>query len=245
MASVALAGIVLFCLLGSAFIGMILRSHLPAAHLSADSIDAIKLATAIVGTLAGIALGFLTASAKTAFDSAEADLRTSVAEIILLDRIMAHYGPETQDARSSLAKFVTLKLDRQASLGFADDSALEAVQAKLRALVPATAAQRSLQARAIEVSGQIAETHWHLDETGSEVLPPPFVVVLVLWLSLLFGTFGLLAPRNMTVTITVTICAVSVAGAVFLIVDMSHPHLGLIQISDAPLRIALGELGRS
>src|SRR3954447_18955854 len=182
MASVALAGIVLVCLLGAVFIGILIRARLPADHLSAGSTDAIKLATAIVGTLAAIALGFLTASSKTAFDSAEADLRTSVSEIILLDRVLAHYGPEALDARRLLAKFVGLKLDRQARVGTADDSALEAVEDKLRALVPTTSAQRSLRARALEGSGKIAETRWHLEETGSEVLPGPFLGILVLWL---------------------------------------------------------------
>ena len=66
---------------------------------------------------------------------------------------------------------------------------------------------------------------------------------MIFWLSVLFATFGLLAPSNMTVVLTLLVCALSVAGAVFLIVDMTNPYLGLIRISDAPLRDALAELG--
>lgn len=244
MSSVVLGGIVFSCLLGAALIGALLRAYLPEHHLSTESRDAIKLATAIVATLSAVALGFLTASAKTSFDHAEVELRMSVAQAVLLDRVMAHYGPETQEARSQLRKFVAAQLDRSNRDPATDDLAIEAVQDELRSLAPQTAAQRSLQARALEVSGKIAEAHWLLVETESEQLPWSFVSILVLWLTLLFATFGLLAPSNATVICTLLVCALSVAGAVFLIVDMAHPYVGLIQVSDAPLRMGLEQLGR-
>ena len=118
------------------------------------------------------------------------------------------------------------------------------MQNKLRSLVPETAPQRLLQARALEISGKIAEAYWLLVETESEEPPLPFVVILVLWLTLLFATFGLLAPFNATVACTVLICALCVAGAVFLITDMAHPYLGLINVSDAPFRAAIDYIGR-
>jgi hypothetical protein len=40
------------------------------------------------------------------------------------------------------------------------------------------------------------------------------------------------------------ISALAVAGAIFLILEMYHPHAGLIQVSDAPLRAALAQLGQ-
>ena len=67
---------------------------------------------------------------------------------------------------------------------------------------------------------------------------------MVFWLGLLFGTFCLLAAPNTTVLATLVICAVFVAGALFLTVDMDHPYLGFIHVSDAPLRVALSQLGR-
>ena len=73
-------------------------------------------------------------------------------------------------------------------------------------------------------------------ETGSESLPWALLMILVFWLALLFATFGLLAPGNATIIATLLVCSLSVAGAVFLIVDMAHPYLGLIYVSDAPLR---------
>ena len=254
MSSVVLGGIVFLCLFGATLIGMLLRSRLPDHHLSVESRDAIRLATAVVGTLSALALGLLVASAKSAYDNAEGELKTSVARIMLLDRVMAHYGPETAVARDLLRKLVMERLDQgwgsasardTASETGVNDTGIEPVQDILRTLSPTTDAQRWLQSRALEVSGQIAEAHWMRLETGSEGLPWPFLTILVFWLAVLFATFGLLAPGNATVVLTLLVCSLSVAGAVFLIVDMAHPYLGLIYVSDAPLRAVLDQLGRT
>jgi hypothetical protein len=101
MGPFAVGGIVFASLFGGAILGITLSAALPAHHLSSDSKDAIKLATAIVATLAALALGLLVASAKTSFDTADTQLRNSIARTVLLDRIMAHYGPETREARSA------------------------------------------------------------------------------------------------------------------------------------------------
>ena len=244
MDSVTLGGIVFCCLLGAALIGALLRRYLPEPHLSTESKDAIKLPTAIVATLSAIALGLLTASAKTTFDRAEVQLKTTVAQVVVLDRVMVSYGPQTQEARRLLRDFVVTQLDPLKRGTATSEFGIEAVQNNLRSLVPETAPQRLLQARALEISGKITEAYWLLVESESEEPPLPFVVVLVLWLTLLFGTFGLLAPFNATVACTVLICALCVAGAVFLITDMAHPHLGLIHVSDAPFRAALDYIGR-
>lgn len=120
---------------------------------------------------------------------------------------------------------------------------IEDIQDSLRALNPKDAAQGSLQTRALEVSGMIAEGHWQLVETTDEGLPVPFLIVLISWLALLFATFGLQAPLNSTVILIIIVCSLSVAGAIFVISDMASPYAGLIHISETPLRTALDRLG--
>lgn len=80
-------------------------------------------------------------------------------------------------------------------------------------------------------------------ESGTEGLPIAFLVILVFWLAWLFATFGLHAPPNPTVFCIILVCAVSVAGAVFLVLDMAHPYVGVVHVSDEPLRSALGHIG--
>jgi hypothetical protein len=70
----------------------------------------------------------------------------------------------------------------------------------------------------------------------------PFLIVLVFWFTMIFLTFGLFAPQNATVVSVLLVCSVSVAGAIFLILELDRPFEGLIQISVAPLRDALSRL---
>lgn len=230
-----------------------MRARLPDHHLNPESKDVIRLATAVVGTLSALALGLLIASAKSSYDNAEAEMRTAAARVLLLDRVMAHYGPETGHARQLLRELIEKRLSRGWTAETTDETAgkalpeyqdIEAVQDDLRALSPRDAAQHSLQARALEVSGMVAETHWLLVESGSEGLPWAFLAVLVCWLSLLFATFGLQAPPNPTVLSILFVCALSVAGAVFLVTDMANPYIGLVRVSDTPLQSAIERLGK-
>ncbi|MEK1897155.1 MAG: DUF4239 domain-containing protein [Rhizobium sp.] len=236
----------------AALLGTRISRRLPDHHLSTDSKEAIKLATAVVGTLSALALGFLVASAKTAFDDAETELKTSAARLVLLDRVLRQYGTETAQARERLANVVEARI-AQAWGGAAgeaiatrtlDDLGVEPVQKLLRELAPKDDVQRLLKTRALEVSSAIAEAHWLVLETGNEGLPTAFLVVLTFWLIVIFLTFGLLSPYNGTVISIIVVCALSVGGAVFIVNDMAHPYGGLIYVSDEPLRIALSRMTR-
>ena len=245
--------IVAALLMVASVVGAMLSRRLPDHHLTPESKEAIKLATAVIGTLSALALGFLIASAKTSFDGAETELKTSAARLVLLDRVMDQYGDATLEARKALSGLVEARLEetwggRQADRQrgpLRDDLGVEPVQKLLRALTPQTDGQRLLRDRALEVSGSIAEAHWMLIETGNEGLPAAFLVVLVFWLALMFLTFGLVSPSNATVFTILAICAASVGGAVFLVNDLAHPYTGIIYVSDEPLRIALNRIGRA
>jgi hypothetical protein len=78
---------------------------------------------------------------------------------------------------------------------------------------------------------------------GSSI-PVAFLVVLVFWLCIIFASFGLFAPRNATVIAVLCVCALSVSGAIFLILELDRSFEGLLQVSGAPLRSALARLGR-
>ena len=103
--------------------------------------------------------------------------------------------------------------------------------------------QREFKSRAVQISSDLLATRWLQIAQLSDPVPLLFLVVLTFWLSILFGTFGLFAPRNATVIATLFVCALSVSGAVFLILELVSPFSGLLQISDAPLRNAITHLG--
>ncbi len=254
MSPLAISLIVFGFIFGGTLLGMFLRVVLPEHHLSDASKDVVKLGTGMIATLAALVIGLLIASAKGRFDTVNSGLIQTSSKIILLDRVMAQYGPETREARDQLRRGVASTIEQnwpKERTGQTEAEAtdprirLEALQGKLRQLSPQNDAQRWLQSRALQVSGDIAETRWLLIEgRGQSSLPMPFLVVLVDWLVIIFFSFGLFSPRNATVIVVLLLCALSAAGSLYLIQELDRPYEGLIQVSSAPLRNALAYLGQ-
>ena len=211
------------------------------------------MGTGLIGTLAALVLGLLIASAKSSFDTQRTGLQQLSTNLILLDRSLKYYGQETKEVREQLRHTVMLMLDLRWPSNGARSTGLDASEltvsagalyAAIRDLSPRTDAQKAIQSQALQISFDLARTRWLLSQGEESSIPTPFLVVLVFWLIVLFITFGLFSPRNATVISILFICALSVAGALFLIVELDRPMNGLIQISSKPLRDALGQLGQ-
>ena len=121
---------------------------------------------------------------------------------------------------------------------------IEMLQTKLRALSPATDAQRQSLAQAQQISADLAQSRWLVITEAQSAPPMVFLVVLLFWLTMLHISFGLFAARNATVITCLFISALSVSGAIFIILEMSHPVQGTIKVSSAPMRKALEHLGQ-
>jgi hypothetical protein len=123
-------------------------------------------------------------------------------------------------------------------------SPVEPLYDKIEALSPQSDLQRSMQSQAMTLAADVGRTRLLLFEHLGTSIPVPFLVVLVFWLCIIFASFGLFAPRNATVIVVLCVCALSVAGAIFLILELDRSFEGLLQVSDAPLRAALAQLGQ-
>jgi len=165
--------------------------------------------------------------------------------------VLEHYGPETKEARDLLKLSVAGMIDRfwpsdsvrTAKLGPTSTSG-ELFFDKIQELTPKTEGQHSLQAQAVSLSIAIGQARLLLFEQGGRSIPMPFLVLLIFWVTVIFLSFGLFAPRNATVVVTLFLCALSVSGAIFLIMELDRPFGGFIQISSAPLRNALASVGK-
>jgi hypothetical protein len=232
-------------------IGLFSRNVLPEEHLSTDTKDVVKLGIALIATMAALVLGLLIASAKSTYDTRRNQLLQVSADIILLDRILANYGAETKDARAMLQRSVATAIaqfwpadgDRPATID-RRASSVEAVVDDIQKLTPQSEAQRSMQSQASTMALDLARTRVLLFERLDSSIPVPFLVVLVFWLTIIFASFGLFAPRNATVIAAFFVCALSVSGAIFLILELDQSFRGLLQVSSAPLRTALAQLGQ-
>ena len=90
-----------------------------------------------------------------------------------------------------------------------------------------------------------AHSRWLIIEQAQTTLPTAFLGMLVFWLTVLFASLGLLAPRNASTWCSLFVCAVSMAGAIYLILEMNRPLEGAVQISSAPLQKALSVIGKA
>jgi len=255
MSAMVMGWIVFMCVFSGALLGMFLRDRLPKHHLSPDSRDVVKLGTGLIGTMAALVIGLLISSAKGSFDTLRTEMTQSATNLVLLDRVLAHYGPEAREIREQLRDMSTSWVD----LMWPADSSraldldvmkrapapVERIGDMIRELAPHTDSQRELQAQAQQLIGAMAQTRWlFLEQTDSQSIPLPFLAVLVVWLTVIFVSFGLFAPSNATVVTVLLLCALSTAGAIFLILEMEQPFAGLIKISSAPVRDAISHLGQ-
>jgi hypothetical protein len=115
---------------------------------------------------------------------------------------------------------------------------------KIQELTPQNDVQRTLQNQAVSLSIGIGQARILLFEQGGRSIPMPFLVLLIFWVTVIFLSFGLFAPRNATVVATLFLCALSVSGAIFLIMELDRPFGGVIQISSAPLRSAVDSIDK-
>ncbi len=250
MSSVAVSLIVFACIFGGALLGMLLRTLLPQHHLSADSKDLVKLGMGVIATMSALVLSLLISSAKGSYDVQRNELTQMSANVVLLDSLLAHYGPEAGEARELFRRIVAGAIDRMwpatgsQSAQLAPTSASEGFYDKLQKLSPKDEAGRLLKAEALKMSTDLRQTRWLLFEQSGSSIPLPFLVILVTWLTLIFTSFSLFTPPNATVVAALLICALSISGAILLILELDQPFEGLIQISSAPLRRALSQLGR-
>jgi hypothetical protein len=251
MSSIAISGIVFVCIFGGALLGAFLRAVLPEHHLSAETKDTIKMGTGLIATMAALVLGLLIASSKNSFDTQKSEMMQGSANIVVFDRVLALYGPETKEARDLLRIAVDRAINQIWPTGRAQPAQLdpravraEGIYIKIQEISPRNEAQRSLQAQALSMALNLSQIRWLMYQQKGGSIPMPFLVVLVFWITIIFVGFGLFAPRNATATVILLVCALSVASAIFLILELDNPFGGLIQISSEPLRNALAHLGQ-
>ena len=251
MNSVVISLVAFAVIFSGAILGLLLQRRLPSHHLSEASRDTIKLGAGLIATLSALVLGLLVSSATGSFHKVSDGLTVGAARVILLDELLAAYGPETMEIRRELRTSIKNALHAIAPAPGSGSGGIPAMDKgkvivgivdSVRMLQPVTELQKSLYPRGIELSQDLLESHWVLLEQDSDSLPVPFLVVLLLWLSILNVTYGLFAPRNGTVIAILLVCALSVAGAIFLIEEMDRPLDGFVKVSGAPLRNALEQM---
>src|SRR5262249_36792596 len=160
--------------------------------LSPETRDLVKLGMGLIGTMTALVLGLLIASAKSSFDTQRNGLAQLSGNVIMLDRMLAHYGTESKDAREMLRASVADMLERTWPGEHAASGKIEAkggtegryedLYEKIQTLAPKTEAQRAWQAQALKTATDIGQARWVLFAQKGSSIPNPFLVVMVTWL---------------------------------------------------------------
>src|SRR5271157_303348 len=250
MSPITITAIVFVCVFGGALLGIFIHSLLPHEHLDSDSEEAVRLGMALVGTTVALVLGLLIASGKGFYDTQSSEVTQLAADVVLLDKILNHFGPETKEIRallrSSVARMVDVTWARDGSdnTHFAPPAASEALFDKIQELSPHNDSQRFLQSQALSTAIKLGQTRSLMVAQKTSSVPMPLLAILVFWLTLLFMSFGLFVRANVVVVVSLFASALAVCAAIFLILEMYQPYSGWIQVSSAPLRAALAQLGQ-
>jgi hypothetical protein len=233
-------------------IGVLLNPRLPDHHRDADSRDVVKLVMGLIATVAALVLGLLISSAHSSFVEQQSEIQHLGVKLIQLNRALELFGADSIATRTELRRIVVADAARlwpdknaMAVTGQTtqEQIALEDLFRQIQDLPATTDGQHAARTRAFQLLTDVGETRRLLDEQANGSISWPFLVILVFWLCVLFLGFGLFARLNATVLVALLMGAMSVAGAIFLILEMNRPYNGIMRVSDAPIRTALSVMG--
>ena len=190
------------------------------------------------------------ASAKNTYDTQNTNIRQLGTNAVLVDQMLIKYGAEAKAARTLLRETIpsaTARIWRESIAGsgggsFVVSSTGERFYNAIENLKPANAEQTSLKARIIQLTTEMGRTRLLVFTQGEDAIPIPFFIVLVFWLVVIFASFSLFAEPGPIVVASTLLFAISVSSALFLIVDLSHPFDGLMQISNHHLQMVLPKI---
>jgi hypothetical protein len=249
--SITIASIIFGCVFAGGLAGLFLHPLLPKGHLTKETQDVIRLGTGMLSVLASLVLGLLVATAKSAFDSADRELRAYAADMIQAGQVLDSYGQETARVRDLLRRYAERVIEEnwggEGGLHKTmDDSEAIALlyqaHATLLALDPEDASQRWLKDRALQIVAELVRMRWQLIEGQGSTISPVILVVLVFWITVIFASFGFVAPQNGSVVAVFLVCSLSIASSIYLVLEMDRHLDGLIAISSEPMRSALAHL---
>ena len=252
MNSAVVASVIFACTFGAALFGVFLRRRLPENHLDTDSADTVKLVMGLIATLTALVLGLLISAAHSAYNAQSAEVQQLGVHIYQIDRILAQFGQDATQPRALLRKVVAADIERTWRNGLAHAPSAAPLEARREAeqlfnqiasLSPTTNLQRFGQARVLELLTSVGETRRLLSEQAQVSISWLFLMILAAWLTLTFLRLRFVRSISIATVIVALIAgAVSVAAAVFLILEMHQPYHGWMQVSSAPLRNALSQM---
>jgi hypothetical protein len=243
--------VVVACLIfAGAVVGNILQSLLPAHHL-ADAKGVVTTVQGVVTALLAIVLGLLIWTSYGVYSQQQSESTTLGNQLVQLDVLLDRLGPDGQRGRDCMREelIATRKRfwgDGETSappLSYAEARAeLTRMEAFFASLKPAGEPERNVIEQARGLTASIVQTHLLMGRQLQNPIPRVLIDSVVLWATLVFCCVGLGARLNALAVIAELLGAVSLASAIFLILEFSQPYVGHFRISPTRIDDAIASL---
>jgi ABC-type amino acid transport system permease subunit len=256
-----LAACVVFVLLcASAVFGMMVARALPERHRGRDTFDLMSLVIGMMVTFSALILSLVMASVKTGFDAAAHDRRHDALVLTELDLCLRDVGPLADAARAAIRSYTAGVIastwpDEPKPTGVSYPTLRPGVGAspvlgnlmhnarlEFFRINPSDPTEARIANECRQDFNDFQVARYAVIQDIQEGISVPFYKMMVLWLMLLFGGFGLIAPRHRLAVITVALCAFSLSTAIFVIDDLASPYGGLFAVSSDSMRAALASM---
>jgi hypothetical protein len=248
MSEIVIGSLTFIAVFGGALIGISLSRVLPKPHLSPETRTVVSVSMAVVGTLAALVLGLMLTTANTAFSARALAIDTLAIDIVRLDRVLRRFGLDAIDVRQELRRYTNAKIgefsgtDRPNEFAIEHLAMLERINDLVSRLPTADDGTHRSKAEASRLLDAIKDARWRLVDNASVTFPASLLVLVVFWLALLFASFGLFAPSNLTVVMALLLCAVAISAGVFMILELGSHTRGIVRVPIEPLFSAIRQL---
>jgi hypothetical protein len=248
--NIVFIAIVIFILtLGSGYAGILVQERLADQHKTGESRGVVGQVAGLVSLLLALVLGTLIGVSFAYFSRQKTELEGFSAQILRLDQALAQYGPETKPMRDKLKAGLVRGYETFWGGGDVDPKALtvagplanaQAISDYLATLEPKTDAQKQALATAGQYASMVEQSRLLMSlQVASAPVSWVLVGILVFWTVALFFGIGLFAAHNALVVSALAFGALSIAFAIFLILELGMPYTGLFRVSPAALEQAI------
>jgi len=240
-------------LFAASVIGMALQWVVPGQVLT-EAKGTVGAMVGLVTLLLALVLGLLVFTAFSVFTTQRDEAQSLGPIIIELDLALGQYGPEAAQGRLGLR--AALERSRARFFGDADHgprpytaeemgATLSGLANYFDSLQPSTDTQRRCLDSARDLAKKFADTQMLMARQLANPFPPYVLIVVVCWASALFLGNGLVAAPNVVTVVAHLAGATAIGSAIFLMLELSQPYIGVVRLSSAGLDRLIQLLGEA
>jgi hypothetical protein len=253
--SVVLTCILIFVLfMVAGYAGLALQTRLMPEHKTGETKGVVGQISGLVSLLAALVLGTLIGVSFAYYSGQRTNLENFSAQVLRLDQALGQYGPETKDVRDQVKAGIIKGYETFWGGAAADPKALtvEAPLANakdigeyLGTLQPKTDAQKAALASANLYNSMVEQSRLLMSlQVAAGPISWFLIAILIFWVAALFFGIGLYAESNSVVLVAMTFGALSIAFAIFLILEFGMPYTGLFRVTPAALEQTIEYMGK-